>query len=763
MKKHQSDVIDRLSREWCEFDNREDIQIGKDKTYDWYLANEILRIQGRYASQSRALLNLGNGILYNGGLSLSTNPTLGTECHIHVRNDIQNEDVVTICELVKKYEDSELVQQMGTLFDRDRELETNRVVRGDFQDNLVVASASGRYAFFVKELGKGLNNVNVAWADYSTWETSYRIESNVGECHLEDDTQERTVQWSSSDYAEPTVAVKFTPIYKLDDQGNQEEVPTKFLVVIGDGSTQYRIWANGNFVHFVVNENRYRLNLQDNTIDRLVVKDINVSTVDFSTSYNPTQLRDNLVQNIKTTMLYQIVQSILDSKKEEPSVLTLDFKRGLDLYLDLFTDSSSLENYVVSWNLDVDSDECAKFSQVCKNNLEDIDESQVVDGNVYGHLTDNIGKAFGQKASIPVVDSPSIEVNRINRVDTFTYEVLIDVHVIQNKDWMKEYASSEDKKYVIANAVVHDMVCRVQFTPIYNKVNGKMTYNVCYSVNKSNSKDPNGKYVVKYNQIVYILDGKTKHKTISPGGQIEVDFSYQSPEIEFPDISDLELEYEVDGKSWTDPDTGEPNITKELVSSHIADIFKPADYAKMFVYINNSIDCPNLDGDIVVVDSSESDLLDTRVVIDNSVEDNPEWPDRVWPLGEDPRIPSDGTLVSINRGWTYIRGQTYKVNETDTYLEPNTSPEGYGITDITLNNYDLDYVMGVLVPTTSGQAPEAWTFKYLTSKDVPEDTDGKPVLDAVLSDDIPSQKLFASDDEVNSWKESFFNEYQATG
>ena len=54
VKKHQSDVIDRLSKEWCEFDERNikfpDTLHPEDKTYDWYLANEILRICQDYSS-----------------------------------------------------------------------------------------------------------------------------------------------------------------------------------------------------------------------------------------------------------------------------------------------------------------------------------------------------------------------------------------------------------------------------------------------------------------------------------------------------------------------------------------------------------------------------------------------------------------------------------------------------------------------------------------------------------------------------------------
>lgn len=132
-KKHQSDVIDRLQTETCEFDNTQDSKIVFDanKTYDWYLANEILRVKKLYQSQAQALLNLGNGNLYTGALELTTNATSGTQCLVRMKNEIQNEDVVTVCELVKTYGGGEFVQKMGIIFDRDLNLDAERVFRGN--------------------------------------------------------------------------------------------------------------------------------------------------------------------------------------------------------------------------------------------------------------------------------------------------------------------------------------------------------------------------------------------------------------------------------------------------------------------------------------------------------------------------------------------------------------------------------------------------------------------------------------------------------
>lgn len=431
-QKHQSDVIDRLKDEWCEFDGTTEepnnIVFTEHKTYDWHLANEILRLGNMYMSKGTALSNLGNGLLYDGGLKLVTNPTLGTECRLHIRNEIQNEDVVTICELVKKYGDVEQVQKMGTLFDRDRNLDDNRVFRGKFKDNLVKTPSDedyssipgGENAFFVKDMGNGLNNVNTAWVEYSTWDNSYRIESDdVGEANLNGDTKEISISWGYSDYSDQNgTGVKLSPIYEVDDEGNNTEEIVKYLVTIGDGSEKYTVWVNGDYVHFLVDGNRYRLNLKTMLVDRLVVNDIQVETVDFSTIYNPTQLKDNLAQNVKSTMLNQIVQKVIDSKAPSPSEILIEFNRPIGQYLDMFTDEATLNNYVSAYGLDIESDECVKYSQIFKNNIEDIDESNMSNGNVYGHLSGNISSTFvdeggNQKSNILVVDSPSIEVRRI--------------------------------------------------------------------------------------------------------------------------------------------------------------------------------------------------------------------------------------------------------------------------------------------------------------------------------------------------------------
>ena len=61
-------------------------------------------------------------------------------------------------------------------------------------------------------------------------------------------------------------------------------------------------------------------------------------------------------------MLNQIIQNVIDGKAEDFEQIDIEFKRPINLYLDMFTDSASLDNYIIANNgLNIDSDECVKF------------------------------------------------------------------------------------------------------------------------------------------------------------------------------------------------------------------------------------------------------------------------------------------------------------------------------------------------------------------------------------------------------------------
>lgn len=90
---HSVGVFDKLESEWCAFDDV-DVSFTSDKTYEWYIANEILSL---YNGVSRAALPIErfNGVQYYGDLT-NGNFKLGL---VHETNS--DGEVTSECVLVK--------------------------------------------------------------------------------------------------------------------------------------------------------------------------------------------------------------------------------------------------------------------------------------------------------------------------------------------------------------------------------------------------------------------------------------------------------------------------------------------------------------------------------------------------------------------------------------------------------------------------------------------------------------------------------------
>ena len=131
------------------------------------------------------------------------------------------------------------------------------------------------------------------------------------------------------------------------------------------------------------------------------------------------------------------------------------------------------------------------------------------------------------------------------------------------------------------------MECSVTITPTYHKDDGSISYDANYVVNKKPS-DGRNTYDVEYNKIVYNYNGKTKHMTTSETRNVQVNFS---------NISDLNLTYSTSGKLKDRTTTTTRIIIDEIISKEIQNIFVHKlsddtydyDYIKMFNKINNQI------------------------------------------------------------------------------------------------------------------------------------------------------------------------------
>ena len=136
---------------------------------------------------------------------------------------------------------------------------------------------------------------------------------------MENGTNKITVVWDSqSEYAD-FVGVTLEPIY--DSYGSLIE---KYLVNVDNGIEKYTVWVvEGRYVNFTVDGNRYRIDLDTNAIDRLVIQDMPATTVDFVPSFDITQLRDNLTKNIQNAMLNRVVQGIMESNRISVGTMTV--------------------------------------------------------------------------------------------------------------------------------------------------------------------------------------------------------------------------------------------------------------------------------------------------------------------------------------------------------------------------------------------------------------------------------------------------------
>lgn len=104
--------------------------------------------------------------------------------------------------------------------------------------------------------------------------------------------------------------------------------------------------------------------------------EIPARTIDFNTPYGVEQLRDNLLDNTKQYMMNEIVQKMVDSTNGSaltlelnPRIYMSDSPSNPALYLDLFSDTFSKENYMYVHEKDIGDESVLKFSEVYKNNI----------------------------------------------------------------------------------------------------------------------------------------------------------------------------------------------------------------------------------------------------------------------------------------------------------------------------------------------------------------------------------------------------------
>jgi hypothetical protein len=328
------------------------------------------------------LSNLGDGTLFSGLLK-------NTKCRLSLVHETQGRDVVSKLVMTIDVNGETRSQVIGDLFDKNLSISPGRIVRGTIDTNgLITESETGSKAFILKDVeSDARNNVNSVWLDWSAWSETYTIvggdvlespveedgtpknkQIGIGEIEEDEETREMTVIWySTADAFDPPEILKIAPVLAEDKGGVTDSEGNKLTYVSGfavtdrlngtgqrivDFNTNYN-GNEGKFIHLTARGangsiGRYIINLNTMRIFKLQFSDIDALTFDFSTMYTFEQLRDNLLANIKQYMMNQIVQSLLDYSGNTASSVTIS-PRNLDLYLDLFTDSASFDNYMQAW------------------------------------------------------------------------------------------------------------------------------------------------------------------------------------------------------------------------------------------------------------------------------------------------------------------------------------------------------------------------------------------------------------------------------
>ena len=87
IKRHQTDVIDRLDEEWCEFDDVAGVKLDSNRTLAWHVASQLLSLMEGSPETEYAVKGLGGGVLYEG--------LLKTPCEIKLTHDVSDGIVTT--------------------------------------------------------------------------------------------------------------------------------------------------------------------------------------------------------------------------------------------------------------------------------------------------------------------------------------------------------------------------------------------------------------------------------------------------------------------------------------------------------------------------------------------------------------------------------------------------------------------------------------------------------------------------------------------
>lgn len=184
------------------------------------------------------------------------------------------------------------------------------------EDGLFESNLGGKTRVIFKNISDNTvkNSINSVWLDDSIWQSNILYYHSVGQVESDDGASgDYTGSWNSSEYDSLPEVLQMTPISDISGKVYAYSVKVASDVPVMQCRIVKDIQGN-EYLHFIAPNRdnrsiwrRYVVNFSDNTVDMFKFNPMPAHTVDFSTHYQPSGLRDGLASNYRQYALNRVV------------------------------------------------------------------------------------------------------------------------------------------------------------------------------------------------------------------------------------------------------------------------------------------------------------------------------------------------------------------------------------------------------------------------------------------------------------------------
>lgn len=611
---YRTKVIDRLKEEWCSYD-AENISIDANNTFEFYLANHISDMY-KYESIKQKIISV-EGSLFQGSLD--------SECQVRIINSVQSGYALTIADFTVPTLDgtSSNTYDLGVLIGGQSDVFDENKVKLDSENAIILKNSS-----------QSATNLNSIKIPIETWNS-------------------HTQKVDLTSYTTIDVSYGEISISNID-----EGLDVRLSSRITESNIEYQVFQNGEYinvvnqlpsgqVHFVVNQNRYIYDTKSNELGVIRATQIDGTTLDFHTTYNYQYLINQLFLNIRNYMFNHTIIALTTNQNNGGSIIISP--SNLNNYNEMFSEKESMDEYSLMSGKVQGDQEYEKYNEVFKTIVEDFGDIDITSGLIHGNVMKGVSDAFEGKDSFTFDEKPSINVRRVENNDIFSYDVYFDLNLMALRDAVD---NSNDGTFIVGNATINDVHCKVEISPIFNGKTNPMTYDIIYSIIGNSNVN------VVYDQILYVDGGKVRQKTIQP----------RTTSI---DLDGIELTY-------TNKGIGDLDKQSIIDDDIIGEILTANKIKRIFIAINNLIPSTN------------------RIQVGYSEQKNPGLEGGIWGFGDE--LPANAIYSSL--GKAIIGGYSYVVKHDGDGLKlsPVTEGEEYTILGLQASSGEYELVGGNYVP-----------------------------------------------------------------